>query len=90
MIINKFLTWWRTPSCKEALEGLQSYLDGEVDEETARRMASHLDRCTDCDVEAEVYRKIKSSLNNASEPVDPDVLASLHAFSARLVAGEIE
>lgn len=90
MIVNKFLTWWRMPSCKETLEGLQSYLDGEVDDETARRMASHLDHCTDCDVEADVYRNIKASLASNAESVDPEVLASLQAFSARLVAGEIE
>jgi len=91
MIISKLLNRLRGgPSCDEIMEVLQSYLDGEVDVETARKVSSHLDMCTDCGHESEVYRSIKTSLSNSAQPVDPEVLASLQAFSARLVAGEIE
>jgi len=90
MIVNRFLERLRNPSCKEVLKTVQSYLDGEVDVETARRVAAHLADCPDCNVESEVYRSIKTSLANAAEPVDPEVLAGLRAFSERLVAGEME
>jgi anti-sigma factor (TIGR02949 family) len=91
MIISKLTQWLRRgPSCDEIMEVLQSYLDGEVDAETARRVAGHLERCTDCDTESDIFRSIKTSLANSAEPVDPEVLASLRAFSDRLVAGEIE
>lgn len=90
MMITKLLNRFRGgPSCDEVMEVLQSYLDGEVDAATARKVAGHLDMCTDCGPESEVYRRIKSSLATASEPIDPEVLASLHAFTNRLTSGEI-
>ena len=91
MIVTKLLNRFRGgPSCDEVMEVLQSYLDGEVDADTAKEVAEHLNSCTDCDAESAVYRNIKASLAESAEPVDPDVLASLKAFSDRLVAGEIE
>lgn len=91
MIISKLLNRFRGgPSCDEVMEVLQSYLDGEIDAETARKVAGHLEGCTDCDTESNVYRNIKASLAKSAEPVDPEVLASLRAFSDRLVTGEIE
>ncbi len=76
------------PTCGEVIEVLQSYLDGEVDAETARSVAAHLEICADCGPEAQVYRDIKQSLRNRSAPVDPTVLAGLEAFGRRLAAGE--
>ncbi len=91
MIISKLLNRFRGgPSCDQIMETLQSYLDGEVDAETAREVAGHLEHCTDCNSESEVYRNIKASLASSAEPVDPEVLVSLRAFSDRVVAGEIE
>lgn len=91
MIISKLLNRLRGgPSCDEIMEVLQGYLDGEVDVDTARKVSTHLEMCTDCKPESDVYRSIKASLAASAEPVDPDVLASLRAFSDRLVAGEIE
>ena len=91
MIFQKLLRRFRGgPSCDEVMEVLQSYLDGEVDLDTARRVAGHLETCTDCGPESEVYRRIKTALARSAEPVDPDILAGLHSFSARLLAGEIE
>lgn len=84
--------WWRrrraTPSCGEIMDVLQSYLDGEVDSETARSVAVHLDMCPACGPEAEVYRRIKASLKLHAEPVDPVVLANLEQFGRRLARGD--
>ena len=64
---------------------LQSYLDGEVDEQTARMVAGHLDECTKCDHESQVYVKIKESLATRQRPVDPKVLDALRQFGQNLV-----
>lgn len=91
MIIRKLLSRLRGgPSCHEVMEVLQSYLDGEVDSETARRVAVHLESCADCELESDVYHRIKQSLADAAAPVDPVVMASLRAFSERLVTGDID
>lgn len=90
-MINKLLNRFRGGlSCDEVMEVLQSYLDGEINADTARKVAGHLRECTDCNTESEVYRSIKASLASSAEPVDPEVLANLQAFSERLVAGEME
>ncbi len=75
-------------TCREVIEVLQSYLDGETDAETARAVAGHLEMCVNCGPEAQMYRDIKVSLRNRATPVDPDVLASLESFGRRLAAGE--
>ena len=91
MIINRILDHFRGgPSCAEVMAVLQSYLDGEVDSATARDVAGHLESCPDCDLESATYRRIKSTLAGRAEPVDPDVMASLRAFSDRLVSGELD
>jgi anti-sigma factor (TIGR02949 family) len=75
----------RGPSCEEILEVLQSYLDGETDEETAKQVAVHLGECTECDRESQLYRRIKSSLISRRRPVDPEILNALHEFGDELI-----
>ncbi len=86
------LRWFRRtrsgPSCAEVMEVLQSYLDGEVDEETARRVSAHLDECVNCGPEAEIYRRIKASLHHHARPVDPAILAGLERFGRRIAHGD--
>lgn len=74
----------RTPSCHEVMEVLQAYLDGEVDADTARRVAGHLDMCEACTGESDVYRRIKSSLAGRRRSIDPAVLAALEDFGRNL------
>lgn len=81
-LLNKFR---RGPSCSEILEVLQSYLDGETDEETARNVAGHLEDCTECDRESQVYKEIKTSLANRRKPVDPQVMSALRQFGDELI-----
>ncbi len=77
-------------SCDDVMEVLQSYLDGETDAATARGVAAHLDDCVDCDRESTVFKNIKVSLASNAAPVDPDIMASIRAFSDRITSGEIE
>lgn len=75
----------RGRSCEEILEVLQSYLDGEIDAETARSVAVHLHDCTECDRESQLYQIIKASLAARRRPVDPEVLDALRRFGDQLV-----
>lgn len=79
----------RSMSCQDVLEVLQSYLDGETDEATARKVVAHLDRCDQCDHETWVYRRIKISLGSREVPIDPQVRAALTRYGQRVANGEI-
>ena len=76
--------FWRRVTCREALLGLQSYLDGETDTREARHLVGHLDECQHCDHERQIYTSIKTSLSARRIQVDPEVLAALQAYSRRL------
>jgi anti-sigma factor RsiW len=62
---------------------LQSYLDGEVGEATARRVVAHLADCRRCGLEAAVYREIKRSLTRGQAPA-ADAVARLRDFRESL------
>lgn len=73
-----------TLSCRDAARALQSFLDHEVDEETARRMVAHLETCRRCGLEAEVYRQIKASLARSAPPVPDLTRRRLERFTDQL------
>jgi anti-sigma factor RsiW len=75
----------RQMSCAEVGMILQHYLDGELDDTRARRLAHHLDDCRRCGLEADTYERIKVSLADRRAPVPPDSLARLREFSARIM-----
>ncbi|MEL6982250.1 MAG: zf-HC2 domain-containing protein [Actinomycetota bacterium] len=84
-MINRLLKRFRrTPSCDEIMEVLQAYLDGEVDVETARKVAGHLEDCAACSHESDVYDRIKTTLSSRRRDIDPNVRAALEAFSQDL------
>lgn len=49
-------------SCMRVARVLQTYLDGEIDEASARRVSGHLDVCRRCGMKAHTYRAIKESI----------------------------
>ncbi|MBV7697379.1 anti-sigma factor [Streptomyces sp. TRM70350] len=71
-------------SCMQVARVLQSYLDGETDEITARRVAAHLEDCRRCGLEVAVYREIKQSLARHEAPAD-EAVARLRAFGETLL-----
>jgi anti-sigma factor RsiW len=73
-------------SCMQVMRVLQSYLDGHTDDTTARRVASHLDACRRCGLEASTYREIKAALARKATPLDESSLERLRAFGSALVA----
>lgn len=70
----------RQPSCAEVMEVLQAYLDGEVDDSTARMVAGHLGACLHCAHESDVYHRIKAKLASRRRDLDPQVRLALEAF----------
>ena len=63
---------------------LQSYLDGQVDDLTARRVSRHLEHCRRCGLKAETYDAIKDAIARRARDVDPDALERLREFGQRL------
>lgn len=74
----------RGMTCEEVAQSLQSYLDGQVDDLTARRVHDHLEMCRRCGLEAETYLAIKDAVARRDAPVDPDLLDRLQQFGQRL------
>jgi anti-sigma factor (TIGR02949 family) len=71
-------------SCREVSRALQAYLDGHLDELTARRLARHLEACLRCGLEAEVYTRIKDALSRMDREVPSLPVARLRDFAQRL------
>ncbi len=71
-------------SCHQVAQVLQSFLDGEVDEDTAGQVTAHLEMCRRCGLEGDVYREIKESLSRCASPVPELTLRRLQHFSEEL------
>ena len=67
-------------SCRETMRVLQSYLDGQVDDVTTRRVGAHLEACRRCGLEAGTYREIKAALARRAGQIDPAAVERLRAF----------
>lgn len=74
--------------CMATMRVLQRYLDGALDEVSARRVASHLEACRRCGLEADVYRQIKVSLGERNRPLDPRAIDRLRSFGEQLARGD--
>ena len=70
-------------TCRQVAAVLQSFLDGETDEVTARRVAKHLEACRRCGLELQVFSRIKDALRQR-RPQDPDAVARLGDFARRI------
>jgi anti-sigma factor RsiW len=77
-------------SCLQVMRVLQSYLDGDTDEVTTRRVANHLQACRRCGLEAATYRQLKASLARRAPQVDADTVERLQAFGQALAAGPLD
>jgi anti-sigma factor RsiW len=83
--------WWRAiignrdvASCMHVARVLQAYLDGQVDEVTARRVSRHLDICRRCGLEAATYFEIKQALHRHAETPPAESVHRLQEFAAHL------
>ncbi len=72
-------------SCLRVIRVLQAYLDGEVDESTARLVSVHLADCGRCGMRADTYRAIKAAMARRGPGWDDDTCQRFERF-ARQVA----
>lgn len=70
-------------SCMQVRRVLQRYLDGQLDEVTAKRVERHLEACRRCGLEAATYAEIKAALARR-DGLDPGAVERLTAFVGRL------
>lgn len=63
-------------SCREALERLYEYLDGELTEDNAHEVRRHIDLCAACYPEVRLTTEFRDALQRAArgQPVCPDSL----------------
>ena len=61
-ILGRLIGTRKQMSCHQVGQVLQSYLDNELDDDAARKVAAHLEDCRRCGLEAETYEALKASL----------------------------
>jgi anti-sigma factor RsiW len=76
----------RRMGCRAVGKLLQAYLDAEVPDTAALRVADHLDDCRRCGLDAEAYRALVTSLARLSPPADEEQLERLRSFADELAA----
>lgn len=77
-------------SCHQVGQVLQTYLDNELDDDAARKVAAHLEDCRRCGLEAETYEALKASLQRGSAGLADEPVARLREFGERLARGELD
>lgn len=77
-------------SCHQVGRMIQSYLDGELDDDATHRVAAHLEDCRRCGMEADTYNALKSALRRGAPQLVGESVERLRAFGERLARGEID
>ena len=75
-------------SCNEVHRLVQKYLDDQLDDAQAARLASHLADCRRCGLDADTYRRIKRALADGRGALPPDALDRLQTFAEAVARGE--
>lgn len=75
-------------SCPEVGRSLQRFLDGELPSEVeVDLLAAHLEECKRCGLEADVYRRIKDTIEQRRPEVPEESVRRLREFGQRLAEG---
>lgn len=79
----------RLPSrrCLHVRRVVQTYLDGELDEQTASVVAEHLDECRRCGMEADTYRAITAAIARSATRAQPAAVERLRRLGEELARG---
>lgn len=72
--------------CRQVARVVQRHIDGELDEDAARRVARHLEMCLRCGLDVRTYEALKRQLAGLQDPVEPETLARLRRFVDELAA----
>ncbi len=68
-------------TCKDLVDLLSDYVDGELDWATARRLKKHLRGCVDCTAFLNTFRKTRAMTREAAEAaMPPELRARLRRF----------
>ena len=78
------------PDCREVARVLQSYLDGELDVDAARRITAHLELCRRCGLEAATYLEIRRCLERRAPSLPAASLERLRDFAGRISGGRAD
>lgn len=78
----------RPLSCRQVGKILQAFLDSELDDISADRVAEHLEDCRRCGMAADTYLEIKASLGRDAPAVPEESLTRLEDFARRLTEDE--
>ncbi|MCD9624249.1 anti-sigma factor family protein [Rhabdothermincola salaria] len=77
-------------SCAEVAAVLQSYLDDELDAQTAEKVHEHLEECRRCGMEAATYEELKAALRRGPDGLTDEPVRRLREFGERLAHGEVD
>ncbi len=69
--------------CPEALERLQEYLDGEMEEWQIREISAHLAACYPCGDRAEFERHLRTVVRRCADELAPEGLLEKVRASCR-------
>lgn len=73
------------PRCEEVIEKLLEFLDRELDDETERALARHIETCRGCFTRSEFERKLRARVSEVGEVNAPETLRRrIRAMVARL------
>ncbi len=89
-IFGRLIGTRRQMSCHQVGQVLQAYLDQELDDDAARKVAAHLEDCRRCGLERETYVALKASLQRVPADASVEPVARLREFGERLVRGELD
>ncbi len=68
-------------TCKDLVDLLSEYTDGELDRATARRLEKHLRGCRECTAFLNTFRKTRAMTREAAEAaMPPELRARLRRF----------
>ena len=70
--------------CREVRRVIHGYIDGELEEGFEEKIAEHLEDCRRCGLAADVYTRIKESLQAHPPTVDNDAIERLREFGSNL------
>lgn len=89
-IFGRLIGTRRQLSCHQVGKVLQFYLDHELDDDTARKVAAHLEDCRRCGLEADTYEALKASLQRGPASLADEPVTRLREFGERLARGELD
>jgi anti-sigma factor RsiW len=73
--------------CREVKRVINAWIDGEVEEDFAEKIADHLEDCRRCGLAVDIYGRIKESLKSHPPEIDDEAIARLREFGRSLADG---